>query len=66
MMHGPEGEGLTYGDGIQPEDLERITSSATESDPDASKKVIERWEIDEFGDAGNTPINETDRVNIVG
>jgi hypothetical protein len=65
MMHRPEGEPLTHSEGFQPENTPGL-SSVMESDPSASKEAIERWETREFGDTGNTPLDETEQFHIVG
>lgn len=62
---GPSNEEMESGDGIQAVDISRIMEGSTESDPSASKEALEGWEIKEFGDKGNDPIDEEERFRLV-
>jgi hypothetical protein len=64
MMHGPEGQEQDYGDGVQPEDIQRIMESAPESNPGAAREALEGWEVREFRDKGNDPIDEEERFRL--
>jgi len=65
MRHGPEGQEQEFGDGIQAVDLSRIMEVGVESDPDASREAYNGWEVKEFENIGNAPIDDEERFRLL-